>query len=147
MGDKTKETRGERDERETVCDFEWDPAKALSNIHKHGVTFDQAATVFLDGLALTVYDAASSHGEERWFTLDCQMRAAAFTAVATRTRVGPGRARARKYCGASGRELAQTLRFQRGAAASGSPACDRTLRSKATTSARAPMATGMAAPR
>jgi hypothetical protein len=45
------------------------PAKALSNIHKHGVTFDQAATVFLDGLALTIYDTASSNGEERWFTL------------------------------------------------------------------------------
>ena len=37
-------------------DFEWDPAKALSNALKHDVTFDQAATVFLDALALTVYD-------------------------------------------------------------------------------------------
>ena len=36
-------------------DFEWDPAKALSNAHKHDVTFDQAATVFLDALALTVF--------------------------------------------------------------------------------------------
>jgi len=40
----------------TVYDFEWDPAKARTNIHKHGVSFDAAATVLLDRLALTVYD-------------------------------------------------------------------------------------------
>ena len=51
-----------------VYDFAWDPAKALSNARKHGITFDQAATVLLDALALTVYDDASSRHEERWFT-------------------------------------------------------------------------------
>jgi uncharacterized DUF497 family protein len=54
---------------ETVVDFQWDPAKALHNARKHDVTFDQAATVFLDALALTVYDEAHSQSEERWFTL------------------------------------------------------------------------------
>ncbi|HEY1364995.1 MAG TPA: BrnT family toxin [Xanthobacteraceae bacterium] len=54
---------------ETVYDFEWDPAKALYNARKHGVTFDQAATVFLDALALTVYDEPNSQNEDRWFTL------------------------------------------------------------------------------
>jgi uncharacterized DUF497 family protein len=54
---------------ETVYDFQWDPGKALSNASKHGVTFDQAASVFLDALALTVYDEANSQNEERWFTL------------------------------------------------------------------------------
>ena len=49
--------------------FEWDSVKALSNVRKHGVTFDQAATVFLDALALTVFDAVHSQHEERWFTL------------------------------------------------------------------------------
>lgn len=48
--------------------FEWDPAKALSNLRKHGVAFDQAATVFLDALALTVYDTVNSRDEDRWFT-------------------------------------------------------------------------------
>jgi uncharacterized DUF497 family protein len=43
--------------------------KALYNARKHDVTFDQAATVFLDALALTVYDEANSQNEERWFTL------------------------------------------------------------------------------
>ena len=36
---------------------------------KHGVTFEQAASVFLDALSLTVFDAAHSQYEERWFTL------------------------------------------------------------------------------
>ncbi len=31
---------------EIAYDFEWDAVKALANAHKHGVTFDQAATVF-----------------------------------------------------------------------------------------------------
>ncbi len=52
-----------------VYDFEWDAAKALSNVAKHGVTFDQAATVFRDALAITVYDEVHSQTEERWFTL------------------------------------------------------------------------------
>lgn len=50
-------------------DITWDPAKAQSNIAKHGVTFVQAATVLHDALALTVFDAAHSTFEERWFTL------------------------------------------------------------------------------
>lgn len=55
--------------RKLVYDFEWDITKALANVSKHGVTFDQAATVFLDALALTVYDKAHSQDEDRWFTL------------------------------------------------------------------------------
>lgn len=50
-------------------DFDWDTHKADSNLKKHGVTFEQAATVFLDALALTVFDEAHSQHEERWFTL------------------------------------------------------------------------------
>jgi uncharacterized protein len=46
-----------------------DPDKARSDARKHRVSFEQAATVFLDVLALTVYDEASSQNEERWFTL------------------------------------------------------------------------------
>jgi uncharacterized protein len=54
---------------QAAYDFEWDTVKALANAHKHGVTFDQAATVFQDALALTVFDAQHSEHEERWFTL------------------------------------------------------------------------------
>lgn len=49
--------------------FEWDWQKAASNLRKHRVSFEQAATVFKDRLALTVYDEAHSVTEERWFTL------------------------------------------------------------------------------
>lgn len=47
----------------------WDPYKAQTNLAKHGVSFAQAATVLLDPLALTVFDAAHSEFEQRWFTL------------------------------------------------------------------------------
>ncbi|MBK9952781.1 MAG: BrnT family toxin [Candidatus Competibacteraceae bacterium] len=43
--------------------------KAQTNLTKHGVTFAQAATVLPRSLALTVFDAAHSDGEDRWFTL------------------------------------------------------------------------------
>lgn len=49
--------------------FAWDPAKAASNLSKHGVTFAEAATVLLDALALTVFDIEHSEFEERWLTL------------------------------------------------------------------------------
>ncbi len=54
---------------EPLFDIFWDDAKANSNLAKHGVTFAQAATVMLDPLAMTVFDAAHSQTEERWFTL------------------------------------------------------------------------------
>lgn len=50
-------------------DIAWDAVKAQSNLAKHGVSFAQAATVLTDPLALTVFDAAHSEIEERWFTL------------------------------------------------------------------------------
>jgi uncharacterized protein len=40
--------------------FEWDPVKAAVNLEKHGVSFDEAATVFEDALAVFV-----SHRELR----------------------------------------------------------------------------------
>ena len=56
-------------EQEVHYEFEWDSPKAASNLLKHGVAFEQAATVFRDALALTVYDEAHSQSETRWFTL------------------------------------------------------------------------------
>lgn len=37
-------------------DFSWDERKAASNLKKHGVSFDEAATVFADPLALAIDD-------------------------------------------------------------------------------------------
>jgi uncharacterized DUF497 family protein len=50
-------------------DFEWDPNKARLNRRKHGVTFEQAATVFRDQRAVTVFDDAHSGKEDRWITM------------------------------------------------------------------------------
>jgi uncharacterized protein len=40
-----------------VVNFSWDERKAASNLKKHGVSFDEAATVFADPLALAIDDA------------------------------------------------------------------------------------------
>jgi uncharacterized DUF497 family protein len=52
-----------------VYRFAWDPAKAIANRRKHGVSFEQAAAVFRDPLALSRYDVEHSEAEERWITL------------------------------------------------------------------------------
>jgi len=50
--------------------FDWDPVKAESNEAKHGVTFDEAATIFADSASITIHDEAHSTSEEdRWITL------------------------------------------------------------------------------
>ena len=49
--------------------YEWNAAKAKANIQKHGVSFDEAATVFLDPLALTFPDPDHSAGEDREITI------------------------------------------------------------------------------
>ncbi len=49
--------------------FEWDPAKAASNLRKHKVSFYDAATVFLDPLSQSVPDEGHNQYEERWITM------------------------------------------------------------------------------
>ncbi len=48
--------------------FDWDRRKAQSNLRKHGVSFDEAASVFLDPHALSGPDPDHSLGEERYIT-------------------------------------------------------------------------------
>jgi hypothetical protein len=50
-------------------EFEWDPSKAASNLAKHRVSFEDAATVFGDPLALIVSDPRHSFQEERFVLL------------------------------------------------------------------------------
>jgi uncharacterized DUF497 family protein len=45
--------------------FEWDPAKAATNVVRHGVTFEQAKGVFVDHKAIEALDESSTE-EERW---------------------------------------------------------------------------------
>jgi uncharacterized DUF497 family protein len=49
-------------------EFEWDRAKATANLSKHGVSFEEATSVFGDPLATTVADPAHSVGEVRFLT-------------------------------------------------------------------------------
>jgi uncharacterized DUF497 family protein len=49
--------------------FEWDPQKAAANLVKHGVSFEEAATVFGDPLGRFVADPRHSSEEERFVLL------------------------------------------------------------------------------
>jgi len=49
-------------------DFEWDAAKAASNLKKHGISFDTALLVFSDPFVLTRPERIEN-GELRWQTL------------------------------------------------------------------------------
>jgi len=44
----------------------WDPQKATTNVTQHGVTFDEASTVFQDTLSLVIGDPLQSEDEERF---------------------------------------------------------------------------------
>jgi len=45
--------------------FEWDEKKALSNLKKHGVSFEEACTAFADELSITIADIEHSKNEDR----------------------------------------------------------------------------------
>ena len=47
----------------------WDPHKERSNRRRHGIGFQEATTVFGDGLAVTISDPDHSFGEERFTTI------------------------------------------------------------------------------
>lgn len=49
--------------------FDWDPVKATANVQKHGVTFEEAATVFSDEFALVIDDPDHSSEEDRFVLL------------------------------------------------------------------------------
>jgi uncharacterized DUF497 family protein len=49
--------------------FTWDPTKAESNIRDHGVSFEEASTVFDDPLARTSPDDEHSSNEARFVTM------------------------------------------------------------------------------
>jgi len=63
--------------------FEWDPEKALGNEQKHGVTFDEASSVFADTLSLTIHDPLHSEDEERFIIIGVSCRNRMLTVVHT----------------------------------------------------------------
>ena len=50
-------------------DFEWDDNKAASNLQKHGVSFEEASTVFDDPLFIMFFDDEHSIDENRFITI------------------------------------------------------------------------------
>ena len=50
-------------------DFEWDENKARINLEKHGVSFEEAKTVFDDADALQIFDPDHSESEDRFILL------------------------------------------------------------------------------
>ena len=54
--------------------FEWNQDKASQNLKKHGVSFEEAATVFGDPLSLTIYDPLHSEEEDRFIIMGESIR-------------------------------------------------------------------------
>jgi uncharacterized DUF497 family protein len=71
--------------------FEWDPNKARSNLRKHKVSFERGAEIFLDPLAISIFDEEHSEEEEeeeekekeRWITMGKDSREVVLVVVHT----------------------------------------------------------------
>jgi len=57
-----------------ALEFEWDPAKAEANLKDHGVSFDEATTVFRDTLSITITDPDHSDSEDRFIDIGMSHR-------------------------------------------------------------------------
>jgi uncharacterized DUF497 family protein len=55
-------------------EFTWDPAKAAANLAKHGVSFQEALTVFSDEAGLLLDDPGHSGTEDRFILLGLSAR-------------------------------------------------------------------------
>jgi uncharacterized protein len=53
----------------TEIRFDWEPVKAEENLRKHGVSFDEAQSVFYDEYATEFYDDTHSEWEDRFLLL------------------------------------------------------------------------------
>jgi uncharacterized protein len=62
--------------------IEFDPRKASSNFHKHGVSFDEAVTALFDPMVLCIEDPAV-RGESRWVLVGVSRLARVLTVVYT----------------------------------------------------------------
>lgn len=75
--------------------FEWDRQKARQNLRKHGVSFEVAGTVFLDPVAVSIFDGAHSGEEERWVTIGREPSGSLVVVVHTFVETGPDEAAVR----------------------------------------------------
>lgn len=63
--------------------FEWDEYKDERNSQKHGVRFEEAATVFVDPNLLTLFDTKHSADEERYINIGFSNRGRLLVVVHT----------------------------------------------------------------
>jgi uncharacterized DUF497 family protein len=56
-------------------EFQWDATKERENVLKHGVSFEEASTVFKDPLMMTYSDVEHSRAEDRFITIGPQVLA------------------------------------------------------------------------
>ena len=70
-GKLPKSTRGSA----VGYEFDWDPTKAKSNLKKHGVSFEEATSVFADPRSIMLADPAHSIEEDRFVLLGASLRA------------------------------------------------------------------------
>jgi uncharacterized DUF497 family protein len=68
---------------------DWDDEKAESNLAKHDIAFEVAATVFLDPLAVTIFDPDHSEDEHRWITIGMAENEHVLLVVHTATELEP----------------------------------------------------------
>jgi uncharacterized DUF497 family protein len=57
-----------------MIEFEWDPQKEKTNIHKHNIGFREASTIFKDPLGITIFDPDHSSDEDRYITIGTSNR-------------------------------------------------------------------------
>ena len=55
-------------------EFEWDRRKEVANVKKHGVSFEEARTVFYDETAIQFYDPDHSNEEDRFILLGLSLK-------------------------------------------------------------------------
>ena len=58
-----------------MIQFDWNPTKASSNQKKHGVTFEEATSVFFDEYATQFFDDGHSQEEDRFIMLGMSIKA------------------------------------------------------------------------
>lgn len=58
-----------------MIEFEWDEAKAASNLKKHAVSFEEAQSVFYDEFAIQFFDEVHNESEDRFLMLGFSSKA------------------------------------------------------------------------
>lgn len=64
-------------------EFEWDDGKAEDNISKHGISFEEGATIFNDPMIATVFDPYHSKREERYISIGISVQGRLLVVVHT----------------------------------------------------------------